>query len=131
MKKWIYLSLTVCAVLFIIWSCNNDDDTTAPDASTNSAPTLDAKTLNAAENVLGGQKIGDITAQDEDGDPLEFALSGDTPFLLSKTGELTLAEDEQLDYEDITEYELNISVSDGKASESETFILKVMDIDGH
>ncbi|MEL6304810.1 MAG: cadherin domain-containing protein [Bacteroidota bacterium] len=129
MKKWIYLSLTVCAVLFVVWSCNNDDDTTAPDASTNTAPTLDAKTLNAAENVLGGQKIGDITAQDEDGDPLEFTLSGDTPFLLSKTGELTLAEDEQLDYEDITEYELNISVSDGTASDSETFTLKVMDID--
>ena len=129
MKKWIYLSLTVCAVLFVVWSCNNDDDTTAPDASTNSAPTLDAKTLNAAENVLGGQKIGDITAQDEDGDDLEFTLSGDTPFLLSKTGELTLAEGEQLDYEDITEYELNVSVSDGTASDSETFTLKVMDVD--
>ena len=129
MKKWIYLSLTVCAVLFVVWSCNNDDDTTAPDASTNSAPTLDAKTLNAAENVLGGQKIGDITAQDEDGDDLEFTLSGDTPFLLSKTGELTLAEGEQLDYEDITEYELNVSVGDGTASDSETFTLKVMDVD--
>jgi len=116
-------------MLFVVWSCNNDDDTTAPDASTNSAPTLDATTLNAAENVLGGQKIGDITAQDEDGDPLEFTLSGDTPFLLSKTGELTLAEDEQLDYEDITEYELNVSVSDGTASDNGTITLKVMDVD--
>ncbi|MEO1484562.1 MAG: BspA family leucine-rich repeat surface protein [Bacteroidota bacterium] len=129
MKKWIYLNLTACAILFVVWSCNNDDDTTTPGADTNTAPTLDAKTLNAAENVLGGQKIGDITAQDEDGDPLEFTLSGDTPFLLSKTGELTLAEDEQLDYEDVTEYELNVSVSDGTASDNGTITLKVMDID--
>ncbi len=69
-----------------------------------------------AEDIVSGDEITKITATDDDGDNLKFTLTGENPFAISEQGILTLAEDQQLDYESTKEYSLNVSVSDTKTS---------------
>ncbi|WP_435622820.1 cadherin domain-containing protein [Flagellimonas sp.] len=115
--------------LLIVMSCGKDDEPSLPPEPENNAPTMEAQTLSAAEDVAPGSKIGDISASDEDGDALSFALSGDSPFVLSSDGSLSLAENQNLDFEAATTYALSVTVKDTEnATASATVTVNVTNV---
>ncbi|WP_312473279.1 cadherin domain-containing protein [Neobacillus sp.] len=68
------------------------------------------------ENAANGTFIGTVSASDADGDPLTFRiLSGNetgTFKIDAVTGEITVADGSQLDYETKTSYQLKVQASD-------------------
>ena len=96
----------------------------------NEAPKLDDKTIHVAEDTKVNTVIDTVVATDPDKDPKYTELTysivkGDTSIFKidSKTGELVLKD--SLDYEDKSEYELVIEVSDGEFKDSAKVTVKV------
>ncbi len=85
----------------------------------NSAPQFGSSsvTRSVAENAAIGANVGSpVTATDEDGDSLTYALSGSNAFAInSSSGQITVQR--ALDYETRSSYALTVTVSDGKNAE--------------
>ena len=90
----------------------------AVSAAPNSNPEFPSASVvrRVAEHTAEGQRIGSrVEADDADGDPLQYALSGMDGNLFSinsSSGQLLTRA--ALDYEMANEYEVDVSVSDGK-----------------
>ena len=123
-KKLFYTTLFIALAI----SCGKDDGPSTPPIEENNAPAISAQNFSAAENLSSGQTIGTVSATDADGDSLEFSLSGNSPFTISKAGALSLSNGQQLDFETTQQYELSVSVTDGQASGSATMTITVTDI---
>ncbi|QDT88852.1 LamG-like jellyroll fold domain-containing protein [Gimesia algae] len=83
----------------------------------NSPPVADNQAFSIDENTGNTTSVGTIVATDVDVPPdsLTFGLtggSGQTAFAVSSTGEITVLDQTQLDYETATSYELEILVTD-------------------
>lgn len=83
----------------------------------NSPPVADNQAFSIDENTSNTTSVGTIVATDVDVPPdsLTFSLtggSGQTAFDVSSTGEITVLDQTQLDYETATSYELEILVTD-------------------
>ncbi|WP_066067107.1 cadherin domain-containing protein [Neobacillus soli] len=69
------------------------------------------------ENAANGTVVGTVTASDADGDPLTFRVvkgnEADAFTIDGATGKITVADEDQLDYEAIKSFILKIEVSDG------------------
>ena len=112
-------------------------------AALNSNPEFPSASLvrRVAEHTAAGQPIDSpVEADDADGDPLQYALSGmdaDLFDINSSTGQLLTKA--ALDYEVANEYEVTVSVSDGKdtngvpddneGDDSVTVPIKVINVD--
>ena len=73
--------------------------------------------LSVAENTGAGSNVGDpVVATDGDGDELTYALSGDGAgsFEIWPSGQITVAEGANLDYESQTSHMVTVTASDGK-----------------
>jgi TPR repeat protein len=83
----------------------------------NEAPAAAAATFTVAENAAGGTALGRINALDLDGGAngtLTYAFSEDGPFAIDPdTGEVTVAEGADLDFETQPRFELAAIVTDG------------------
>jgi len=84
----------------------------------NDAPTIKGQTFYLIENSAVGTLVGNVVAKDADGNLLYYRItSGNTnnTFALSGlTGDLTVADNEKLNYEgELKTFDLNIEVSDG------------------
>ena len=73
-------------------------------------------TRSIAENSPAGTPVGaPVTATDSDGDPLTYALSGASAFIIdAASGQIRVADGAVLDYETTTSYTVTVSVTDGK-----------------
>ena len=83
----------------------------------NSPPVADDQSFSVNENTGNTTSVGTIVATDVDVPPdsLTFSLtggSGQTAFAVSSTGEITVLDQTQLDYETATSYDLEILVTD-------------------
>ncbi|KAA0139306.1 hypothetical protein FYZ48_11765 [Gimesia chilikensis] len=83
----------------------------------NSPPSAGNQSFSVDENTANTTSVGTIVAADPNVPPgsLSFSLtggSGDTAFAVSSTGEITVADFTQLDYETDTEFDLEILVTD-------------------
>ena len=112
-------------------------------AAPNSNPEFPSASLvrRVAEHTAAGQPFDSpVEADDADGDPLQYALSGmdaDLFDIYSSTGQLLTKA--ALDYEVVNEYEVVVSVSDGKdtndvaddneGDDSVTVPIKVINVD--
>ncbi len=103
------------------------------DVQENRAPAFsaDTATRSVAEDTDTGQDIGDpITAEDADGDDLEYGISGTDAAsfsIVSTSGQLRTKA--TLDYESKTQYEVTVSVSDGNGgTDSITVTINVTDV---
>ena len=100
----------------------------------NDAPTFtdgENTTRSVAENTAASQNIGSpVAATDDDGDTLTYSLSGTdaTSFaIVGTSGQLQT--NAALDYENKTQYEVTVSVSDGNGgSDSITVTINVTDV---
>lgn len=87
----------------------------------NDAPTLSSDTFAVNENSGAGTAVGSVTtANDVDGDTLTFSETGNGTgaglFQISPSGAITVQAGAFLDYESVSSYTYEISVSDGIAA---------------
>ncbi|MFD2673528.1 cadherin domain-containing protein [Marinicrinis sediminis] len=99
----------------------------------NESPTATGFTVGINENTTNGTTVGTITGNDADGDALTYSItSGNTgsAFAInSSTGEVTVNDSSQLDYEaGPTSYTLNVEVSDGSLTANAVATINVNNV---
>ncbi|WP_421896530.1 cadherin domain-containing protein [Marinoscillum sp.] len=98
----------------------------------NLAPVILAQTFTINENSLNGSGVGTVLASDPEGKPVTFSISSGNEsgaFSLSAGGELTVLDSAVLDYETTTLFSLEVEVSDGYNTSSNTVTVNLADID--
>ncbi len=97
----------------------------------NQAPTINAQTFEAAENIADNMPIGTVVASDPDGDALTFSISTNDGalFEISESGDLSLDDLQTLDFETAESHTITVTVNDGTTSTEATVIITVIDID--
>ena len=97
----------------------------------NESPAVSDQSFDLAENSANGTSVGLVNASDVDsGDSLTYAITGGTgatAFAINGlTGEITVADASQLDYESTTSLTLNVEVTDdGVPSLSDSAIVTI------
>lgn len=95
----------------------------------NTPPVLNDATFTIEENTGDGAVVGSVTGSDADaGQTLTYQLStGSGAFEIdSQTGEITVADSTQLDFETVTQFSLNVVVTDsGNPSKSDDAIITI------
>jgi len=82
----------------------------------NDTPTVAAQPFQVTEGRSNGTSLGSIIANDPDGQPVTFEVTGGTGQNIfavdANTGEITVADAAQLDFETTPNYTLDVTVSD-------------------
>jgi subtilisin-like proprotein convertase family protein len=100
----------------------------------NTAPSIADQDFAVDENSPNGTVVGTIVASDPDaGDTLEFSVtggSGDTAFAVdTATGQITVADSSQLDFETTASFTLEVTVTDsGSLSDAATITIALSDV---
>ena len=104
-------------------------------SNVNEAPGLSAQTRAIAENSANGTAVGAVlAATDPDAGPsLSFAITGGNgtgagAFAINNSGQLTVADVAQLDYETTPVFTLTVRVSDGSLSASTPITVDLTDV---
>ena len=137
MRKLVY----ILGLLFIA-SCSTDtdvltdelldneatNDETTSDGQ-NNAPRIEATAFQIPEHSLGGTAIGTVTASDADEDRLTFTIDSNYDLVIDEnTGELSVGENLQLDFETNDEIPFTVSVFDGNTIVDWDATLTITDI---
>ncbi|SDQ69175.1 BspA family leucine-rich repeat surface protein [Flagellimonas zhangzhouensis] len=79
-------------------------------------PTVENTYFEVEEDILDTDLIGNLGAEDPDGDQIEYLIvqNDSDLFRITENGEIFLEEGMSLNYEESTAHEIQISVSDGK-----------------
>ena len=105
------------------------------DAIANDAPVIDEdQTFSVAEDAEAGDVVGTVTASDADGDAITYAIASgnaDGIFAIDEfTGEITIANPANLDFETTESYDLVIRATDSEgASDLQTVTIDVTDVE--
>ena len=98
----------------------------------NDAPVVDGQSFSVDENSANGTVVGTVAASDEDepAQTLSFAVTGGTGQSVfsvnASSGEITVADSSQLDYETTSSFTLNVEVTDnGTGPLSDTAVITV------
>ncbi len=98
-------------------------------ANVNEAPNASDLTASVAENAPPGTELSTLTASDPEDDDLTFAITtgnDDGLFTIDDDGDVTVAG--TLDYENTSEYNLGVQVSDGALVDTATVTVDVTDV---
>lgn len=99
----------------------------------NTAPLIEDQIFLIEENSQNGTLVGEVSAFDFEGNALTFSIvngNADNAFILSSsTGELIVNNNEALDYEITTVFELLVRVSDGEFTEVATITVTILDVE--
>ncbi|MBF0371091.1 MAG: cadherin domain-containing protein [Magnetococcales bacterium] len=109
----------------------SDSDTVAFDV--NNAPVLENATLAVDEDAANGDLVGSpVTGSDVDGDALTYTITGgngDGIFTIeADTGQITIADNSNLDYSTTSQYLLTVEASDGTATDTATVSVDIGNI---
>lgn len=108
-----------------------DDDSDDDDTGANTPPIVDDAEFSVDENLAPGGLIGEIVAEDAEQTVLTYAIeAGDDASLfdVDDEGNLTLAADQNLDYESATSHQITVVVGDGSVSVKGDVTINVNDI---
>lgn len=108
-----------------------DDDSDDDDTGANTPPIVDDAEFSVDENLAPGSLIGEIVAEDAEQTVLTYAIeAGDDASLfdVDDEGNLTLAADQNLDYESATSHQITVVVGDGSVSVKGDVTINVNDI---
>ena len=100
----------------------------------NEDPSASDATFGLAENSANGTAVGSVSASDPDaGDTLSYAITGGDPggaFAIdSATGEITVADSSQLDFETSPVFNLTVTVTDaGGLTDTAAVTVNVTDV---
>jgi hypothetical protein len=101
----------------------------------NEAPIVNDQSFSIDENATNGMAVGTVAATDSDaGDGISYSIiagNEETVFALdSETGEITVADSENLDYEKTSTYILTVQVEDsGSLAGKATITIHVTDVE--
>ncbi|MEO2053214.1 MAG: BspA family leucine-rich repeat surface protein [Allomuricauda sp.] len=121
LKKIVY-SLFYVLILF---SCSKEEN-----QYTRGIPDFGPQTFEVAEDISDTELIGNVIADDPNGNPINYKMTVDNSnlFTLSSSGELSLQEGKQLDYETATQHQITVRVTDGKGEFFNIVTIKVLDV---
>ncbi|MEM0931848.1 MAG: cadherin repeat domain-containing protein, partial [Bacteroidota bacterium] len=108
-----------------------DDDSDDDDTGANTPPIVDDAEFSVDENLAPGSLIGEIVAEDAEQTVLTYAIeAGDDASLfdVDDKGNLTLAADQNLDYESATSHQITVVVGDGSVTVKGDVTINVNDI---
>jgi uncharacterized repeat protein (TIGR01451 family) len=94
---------------------NTANNSSGASTSAANAPALNDQTFSMAENSANGAVVGTVAASDPDGDTLTFSVTSGSPnpfTINSATGQLTVADNSQLDYETTPQFLLVVQATD-------------------
>lgn len=113
----------------LVWSCGKDDGPTPTPEPTNTAPKIENQSFNAAETITDTETIGEVTAEDKDGDDLTFGITADSSnlFEITEAGVLSLQPGKSLDFDAADSYTITVAVTDGKEEATATVTITVGD----
>ena len=115
-------SLASSSIVVNITVTDADDPATITPATENSAPAFESEsvTVSVDENAESGTAVGDpIVATDKDGNEISYSLDDSSVVEVSASGQLTVAEGANLDYEGETNsYTVILTASDGVGGSS-------------
>ncbi len=99
----------------------------------NEAPVVNDQSFAVDENSANGTSVGTVVADDQDGDTLSYSITsgnGSGAFAIdSTTGEITVADGTQLDFESQSSYALNVTVDDGNGgTDTATVTINLNDV---
>ena len=115
-------SLASASIVVNITVTDADDAATIVPSTENNAPAFasESVTVSVDENAEAGTPVGDpITATDKDGNEISYSLDDDSVVEVWPSGQLTVAEGANLDYEgDANSYTVILTASDGVGGSS-------------
>lgn len=98
----------------------------------NTAPTISDQSFSVDEDISNGVNVGTIVANDTDGDQLTYSITSGNEsgaFAISATlGELTVADQTQLDFETTSSYTLTVQVADALLNASANISISVNNV---
>ncbi|MGC9524240.1 MAG: ELWxxDGT repeat protein [Limnospira sp.] len=98
----------------------------------NDAPEIGDQSLSVAEDAIDGTSVGTPTASDPDGDSLTYSITagnGDGIFTIDEsTGEITVADSTQLNFETAESYNLTVQIDDGEYQTSAAVTVNLTDV---
>ncbi len=96
----------------------------------NEPPAVKEQSFSFKGIVTDGMPVGRVIATDEDNDPLSYSVTagntGNVFAMNSGTGEITLKDSSQLDYENAAVYTLTVQVSDGTNTASAEITVNIL-----
>ncbi|MDW7695124.1 cadherin domain-containing protein [Flammeovirgaceae bacterium SG7u.111] len=109
---------------------------TVVDVNENTAPEINAQTFSIRENIDVRSAIATIVATDKDSDALTYSISQNISqnnkdlfeFEDESVPEISLTSGQSLDFESITSYSIEITVSDGKLTAVVDITINVTDV---
>ncbi len=107
LKKLLYLAL----LPILIISCSEEDD-----GINKGAPVIEAHSFTVSEAIGDEDIIGNLKAEDPNGDPITFKIGVDRDGLFEVTdaGALSLIEGANLDFETSRSHKFTVGVTDGR-----------------
>ena len=114
-------SLASGSIVVNITVTDADDGATISQTTENNAPAFDSEsvTVSVDENAEAGSPVGDpIVATDKDGNEISYSLDDDSVVEVWPSGQLTVAEGANLDYESGSTYTVILTASDGVGGSS-------------
>lgn len=103
----------------------------------NSAPVLNDTTLTVPENSPLNTLVGTVTATDADNNPLTYSITAGNPnldndgtsaFTINNSGQIRVADPDDIDFETNPTNPLTVSVSDGSLSDTATITINLSDV---
>ncbi|SHH07955.1 BspA family leucine-rich repeat surface protein [Flagellimonas flava] len=96
---------------------------------TDLAPIVNSNAFTVMEDISTTDIIGTVEAEDPEGEELAFSIADQNPlFQINNNGELSLAEDQNLDYETSEFHKVNIEVSDGTNTTQKQITINVQNV---
>lgn len=99
----------------------------------NDAPTLSDATGSVDENSSNGSSVMSVSGSDDDGDDLTYSITAGNSsgaFTIDNSGNITVADGTEVDYETTTSYSITVTVSDGNGgSDTATITININDVD--
>ncbi len=103
----------------------------------NSAPVLNDTTLTVPENSLLNTLVGTITATDADNNPLTYSITAGNPnldgdgisaFTINNSGQIRVADPDDIDFEVNPNNPLTVTVSDGSLTDTAIITVNLTDV---
>nr|WP_297912865.1 BspA family leucine-rich repeat surface protein [uncultured Allomuricauda sp.] len=118
-KRYLWPWALVTAMLLLALSCGGNDDNDLPptdDPGSNTAPVANDAIVSVDEDITDTETIIKVDAEDEDGDPLSYAIATNDLelFEVDANGAISLATGKTLDHGNKTQHQIKVTVSDGK-----------------
>ncbi len=121
MKKTLLKLISLFIIIAII-SCKKDD------APANIAPIVADQTFTVTENIASNTPFATVVATDENELTFTITTNSNDLFKINNTGELSLVEGKNLDFETATTHIIAVEVSDGELSAKAIITINIDDV---